>query len=104
MSNNKKLRIVELTFGRGPLRKGSKVPQCYVCDRPAPAWPWPDGPVAMACGAVFINDDGPVLLCEACFVAGRATSDSIVCKFLDAPDLESTGYVRTRVIIAKEMN
>jgi hypothetical protein len=58
----------------------------------------------MACGAVLINDGGPVLLCEACFVAGRATSDSIVCKFLNAPNLESAGHVRTRVITAKEMN
>jgi hypothetical protein len=107
MINNKKFRVVDVAFGRGTLRKWSEVPQCYVCDQPAPAWPWPDGPVAMACGAALINDDGPVPLCEACFVAGRTTVNSIVRKFLNAPDLEIAdgGHVSTtRVIAAKELN
>jgi hypothetical protein len=94
MNTNNKLRIVEIRRGRCVLREGAKVPQCYVCNQPASAWPWPDGPRFTAHGFALINDGASVLLCEACFGADGTTADSIVRKFLNAPDLTVVSTAR----------
>jgi hypothetical protein len=82
MSNKNRFKVVEVTRGRCLLREEARIPQCYVCDRPAPAWPWPDGYAVVAYGCASINGDSLVPLCEACFVADSTTS--IVRKFLNA--------------------
>jgi hypothetical protein len=93
MNKHNKFKIVEIRRGRCVLREGAK-PQCYTCDLPAPAWPWPDGPRSSAHGFALINDGTSVLLCEACFVADGTTTNSIVRKFLNAPDLKIVSTAR----------
>jgi hypothetical protein len=57
--------VIEIELGRC-LRDGQTVPQCYVCNNPAPDWPWPDGPARMAYGFAVINGGELLPICEAC--------------------------------------
>jgi len=64
---------------------------CFVCDKPATAWPFPQRG-GTAHGFAEINDDGRtqvVLLCEACFNT-KKISDTIMRKYSNAPDLKIT--------------
>jgi hypothetical protein len=80
--------VIEIELGRC-LRDGQPVLQCYVCNKPAPDWPWPDGPACMAYGFAVINGGELLPICEACFSSATATH-AIARKFLGVPDLKFT--------------
>jgi hypothetical protein len=81
--------IVEITLGRVvfDIKPGDDVSGdiCYLCGKPATAWP---GPKGMAHGAVIIDGQN-FLLCEQCFtIAERTGHEAIIKKFWNAPDLK----------------
>jgi hypothetical protein len=80
--------VIEIELGRC-LRDGQPVPQCYVCHKPAPDWPWPHGPAHMGYGYAVINGGELLPICEACFSSAAATH-AIARKFLGVPDLRFT--------------
>jgi hypothetical protein len=72
--------VVEIKHGR-IIKPGEDI--CYVCSKPATAWPWPECSV-MAHSFATINEQF-VLLCEICF---NGDLNAIARKYLNAPDLE----------------
>ena len=80
--------VIEIELGRC-LRDAQSVPQCYVCNNPAPVWPWPDGPARMGCGFAVINGGELLFICEACFISATATH-AIARTFLGVTDLKIT--------------
>src|SRR5215831_17993493 len=86
--------IVECKLGRVvfDIKPGDDVSGdiCFVCDKPAIAWPWPQAPGGTAHGFTEINDDGRmqvVLLCETCFNTEKIEA-AIIRKYWNAPDLK----------------
>jgi hypothetical protein len=82
--------ILEIKFGRVvfDIKPGEDTSRdiCYVCSKPATAWPWPECGV-MAHGFATINGQF-VLLCEICFNEDSPTA--IARKYLNAPDMKVT--------------
>ena len=78
--------VIEIELGRC-LRDGQPVPQCYVCHKPAPDWPWSDGPACTGYGFAVINGGELLPICEACFSSATATH-AIARTFLGVPDLK----------------
>jgi hypothetical protein len=59
---------------------------CYVCGKPATAWPYPEKG-GTAHGFAMINGERSVLLCEQCFSSDEQRT-AIMRKYLNAPNLE----------------
>jgi|SRR6516165_3183645 hypothetical protein len=82
--------IVQIKLGRVvfDIKPGDDISRdiCFVCGKPATAWPIPEG--SMAHGFVSINGEKPVLLCVQCFTTEEKTGDTIIKKFWNAPDLK----------------
>ena len=83
--------IVEIKLGRVvfDIKPGDDVSNdiCYVCDKPATAWPHPSWG-RMAHGLAEINGQQIVLLCEACFTEEEKTGSAIIRKYWNAPDMK----------------
>jgi hypothetical protein len=80
--------LVEIKFGRVvfDIKPGDDVSRdiCYVCGKPATAWPSASARWRMAHGFADINGQ-IVLLCESCF---NTDSNAIIRKYLNAPDMK----------------
>jgi hypothetical protein len=74
--------VVNVTLGRCVMKDSEAAPQCYVCNKPAPAWEWPDDPTKFGHGFAIVNEK-TVPVCRACW-----DCDAIARKFLNAPDLQ----------------
>jgi hypothetical protein len=82
--------IVEIKLGRVmfDIKPGEDCSRdvCYVCGKPATAWPYPQQG-GMAHGLAEINGQ-IVLLCEGCFNTEEKTGSAIIRKYWNSPDLE----------------
>jgi hypothetical protein len=81
--------IVTTDFGRGELLGDPNTLRCFVCDKLASKWPWPDGPAHLQHGAhglARINGTHIVPLCKECHSARGG--DAIARKLFGAPDLK----------------
>ena len=81
--------VVEVKVGRVVLdvQPGADTSKdvCYVCGRPATAWPYPERGCA-AHGVADVNGQ-VVLLCEACCTADRPT-ELVVRRYWGSPNLK----------------
>jgi len=81
--------IVEIKFGRivSGIKPGEDISRdvCFVCEKPATAWPWPERS-CMAHGFAYVNGQ-IVLLCEDCFNT-EEISNAIARKYWNAPNIE----------------
>jgi hypothetical protein len=83
--------IVEIKFGRVvfDIKPGDDTSRdiCFVCSKPATAWPIPEGSLAHG----FADINGSILLlCEDCFNTEEKTGDIIIRKYWNSPDLKIT--------------
>jgi len=81
--------IVEIKFGRivSGIKPGEDISRdvCFVCEKPATAWPWPERS-CMAHGFAYVNGQ-IVLLCEDCFNT-EEISNAIARKYWNAPNMK----------------
>src|SRR6516164_5853167 len=90
--------IVEIKLGRVvfDIKPGDDTSRdiCFVCGKPATAWPIPEGRVGpipegrVARGFARINGEKPVLLCEQCFTIEDQTGEPVIRKYWNSPDLK----------------
>ena len=86
-----KLNIAEATLGRVVFKPGADTSKdiCFVCGKPATAWPYPERNCT-AHGFVTINNEKHGLLCQMCFETEEQTGELVIRKYWNAPDMKVT--------------
>ena len=83
---------VEMRFGRCVMEGDAKL-VCFACGEEAKDWSWADGPALLGYGLAEIEEgkrSEQVPICERCYYSESSTSDAIMRKWWNTPDLKIT--------------
>jgi hypothetical protein len=76
--------VLNVNFARY-VTTATSVLTCYACNKPAPPWPWPDGPAELGYGMAIIDGHLRVPLCQHCY---ETDSNEVARRYWRSPDLK----------------